>query len=103
MSVSPSLRHDVRTYAVGYLIAVMLTGFAFASVFFHVLAPGPTFLLVLMLALIQIIVHMRCFLHISLKRSARADLQLILFSSLIILLMVGGTLVVIFNLRMRMM
>ena len=58
---------------------------------------------VLVLALIQVIVHMRCFLHISLKRSARADLQLILFSAMIILLMVGGTLVVLFNLSARMM
>ena len=35
--------------------------------------------------------------------SARDDLQLILFSTLIMLLMVGGTLVVLFNLQLRMM
>jgi cytochrome o ubiquinol oxidase operon protein cyoD len=91
------------TYAIGYLSAVGLTGLAFACVFFRLLPPGQTFALVLVLALIQIIVHMRCFLHISLRRSARADLQLILFSAMIILLMVGGTLVVVFNLRARMM
>jgi cytochrome o ubiquinol oxidase operon protein cyoD len=38
-----------------------------------------------------------------LKRSARADLQLILFSAVIILLMVGGTLVILGNLMARMM
>ena len=51
----------------------------------------------------QLAVHLRFFLHIDLKRSARADLQLILFSSLIVALMVGGTLVVLFNLHGRMM
>ena len=48
-------------------------------------------------------VHFRCFLHVDLKCSARADLMLILFSSLIIALMVGGTLVILLNLRTRMM
>jgi cytochrome o ubiquinol oxidase operon protein cyoD len=58
---------------------------------------------VLVLGLAQMLVHFRCFLHIDLKRSARADLQLILFSILIIGLMVGGTLVILFNLQQRMM
>ena len=66
-------------------------------------APGTIFAIILVLGLVQIIVHMRCFLHLSLQRSARADLMLVLFSSLIIALMVGGTLVVLFNLRARMM
>ncbi|RYY09384.1 MAG: cytochrome-c oxidase, partial [Alphaproteobacteria bacterium] len=48
-------------------------------------------------------VQFRCFLHINLKRSSRHDLQLILFSTLIIALMVSGTLVILFNLRGRMM
>ncbi len=51
------------------------------------------------LGVVQMVVHFRCFLHIDLKRSARADLQLILFSSLIVALMVGGTLVILLNLR----
>jgi cytochrome o ubiquinol oxidase operon protein cyoD len=103
MRMSQSLRRDFTTYAIGYLLAVTLTGVAFACVFFRPFPPGTVFGVVLFLALIQIIVHMRCFLHISLKRSARADLQLILFSALIILLMVGGTLVIVLNERARMM
>ncbi len=103
MKISASLRRDFVTYGVGYLLAVALTGLAFGCVFFRLLPPEATFAAVLGLALLQIIVHMRCFLHISLQRSSRADLQLILFSSLIILLMVGGTLVIVTNLRMRMM
>jgi cytochrome o ubiquinol oxidase operon protein cyoD len=49
------------------------------------------------------LVHIRCFRHIGLKRSARADLQLILFSAMIVALLVGGTLVVLLNLRQRIM
>ena len=52
------------------------------------------------------LVHFRFFLHIDLRKSARHDLQLILFSTLIIALMVSGTLFILFilfNLRSRMM
>ena len=58
---------------------------------------------VLTLAFTQIVLQFRCFLHISLRRSARDDLQLILFSTLVVALMVGGTLVILLNLRERMM
>ena len=66
-------------------------------------APTTTLAIVLGLALVQMVVHFRFFLHISLRKSSRDDLQLILFSTLIVILMVSGTLVVLFNLRARMM
>ena len=103
MKISRSLRRDFITYGIGYLLAVALTGLSFACVFYRLLPAGATLAVILVLALIQVVVHMRCFLHISLRRSARADLQVILFSSVIILLMVGGTLVILANLRARMM
>jgi len=96
-------RTDLATYAVGYGLAVILTMAAFACVHYRLLPPGQTLTAVLLLGLVQMVVHFRCFLHIDLQRSARADLQLILFATLIVLLMVGGTLVVLFNLRARMM
>ena len=103
MTLSKLLSGDFLTYAIGYILALSLTVAAFCIVHYH-LAPAVTaFALVLALGFVQIVVHMRCFLHISLERSARSDLMLILFSTLIIALMVGGTLVVLFNLQMRMM
>ncbi|WP_200935914.1 cytochrome C oxidase subunit IV family protein [Methylobacterium sp. Leaf117] len=100
---SQSRRSDLITYGVGYVLALGLTCVAFALVHWH-WASGATALgVVFALALIQAIVHFRCFLHVSLRRTARDDLELILFSTLIIALMAGGTLVVLFNLRTRMM
>ena len=98
-----SRRADLITYGVGYVLALALTCAAFALVHWR-WASGTTALgIVLALALVQAVVHFRCFLHVDLKRSARDDLQLILFSTLIVALMVGGTLVVLLNLRTRMM
>jgi cytochrome o ubiquinol oxidase operon protein cyoD len=96
-------RADLLTYGIGYVLAIALTSVAFALVYFHVASPGAAFAAVLLLGLVQIMVHMRCFLHMSLERSARSDLMLVLFSVLIIAVMVSGTLIVLFNLRMRMM
>ena len=101
---SPRLeRRERMTYAVGYGLALLLTCAAFGLVYLHLLGVRAAFYTVLGLGLAQMVVHFRCFLHIDLKRSARADLQLILFSTLIIALMLGGTLVILFNLQHRMM
>jgi cytochrome o ubiquinol oxidase operon protein cyoD len=103
MTAPQRQQHETMTYVIGYGLALLLTCAAFGLVYRHLLEAREAFYTVLSLGLVQMVVHFRCFLHIDLKRSARADLQLILFSSLIIALMVGGTLVILFNLRERMM
>jgi cytochrome o ubiquinol oxidase operon protein cyoD len=94
---------ELRTYAIGYALSLALTVAAFAAVRWPTFGARATFGAILTLGLIQMAVQFRCFLHISFKKSSRHDLQLILFSALIIALMVSGTLVILFNLRNRMM
>ena len=91
------------TYVVGYGLALLLTLVAFGIVYLGLLDGRQAFYTVLGIGLLQMLVHFRCFLHIDLQRSARADLMLLLFSSLIVALMVGGTLVILSNLQHRMM
>lgn len=95
---------ETWTYIAGLLLAALLTGAAFLAVHRPALLFGArTLAVVLMLGLAQAIVQFRCFLHVRLKGSARDDLLLLLFSALIIALMAGGTLVLMANLRARMM
>ena len=96
-------RQEMVTYSTGYAAALLLTAIAFGLVYWRAFSAPWTLGVVFGLALIQIIVHFRFFLHVGLARSKREDLQLVLFSTLIVLLMVGGTLVILFNLRTRMM
>jgi cytochrome o ubiquinol oxidase subunit IV len=98
-----SKRDEIRSYAIGYGLALALTGAAFATVRWTSFVSTATLAIVLGLALVQMVVHFRFFLHISLRKSARDDLQLILFSTLIVILMVLGTLIILFDLRARMM
>ena len=94
---------EIVTYAIGYALALLLTIAAFVLVHWQWASPATALGMVFGLALVQIFVHFRCFLHVTLQGSARDDLQLILFSTLIVILMGAGTLVLLFNLRMRMM
>lgn len=96
-------RRDILGYVIGYVLALALTGAAFAAVAWPNFATVTTLAIIFGLALVQAAVHFLFFLHVSLAKSARDDLQLILFSALIVILMVSGTLVILFNLRARMM
>ena len=103
MNTDREMRTDLVTYVTGFVLAVLLTVAAFASVAVGHLSQPARYAVIAGTAIVQVLVHFRCFLHIDLSRSKRDDLQLILFSSLIVLIMVGGTLWIMFNAKMRMM
>ncbi|MES1925547.1 cytochrome o ubiquinol oxidase subunit IV [Salinisphaera sp. T31B1] len=95
-------RKEMREYCIGGALAVLLTALAFAFVHWHVFAPGMLLGAITVLAALQVVVHFRYFLHIDLRRSHRDELQLILFTFLILLLMAGGTIWILWNLHSRM-
>ena len=95
--------HDLRMYITGFGAAVILTVLSFLTAIIQPFGPVGIFASLAVLAAIQIIVHFRFFLHIDLSRQKREDLQLILFTGLIIAIMVGGTVWVLGNLMTRMM
>ena len=101
---SPAIeRGEVRGLLLGYGLALLFTLSAFGLVVFRMITGWQGFYVVLGLGLVQMLVHFRFFLHIDGRQNSRPDLQLLLFSAVIVALMVGGTLVVLFNLHGRMM
>ncbi|KIC40192.1 cytochrome C oxidase [Ruegeria sp. ANG-R] len=93
---------DLRTYVYGFLLAVVLTVAAFWAALGSGWAPGTVLSVVGFLGLIQLSVHLRYFLHIDRSRQQREDLDLILFTSLVVLIIVLGTIWVLGNLHERM-
>ena len=92
-----------RLYVTGAVLAFILTAVAFGLVWLK-LFNGTVALLVLgALALIQTIVHLHYFLHIDTAKSHRDDLMLILFSAVIILMMISGTIWILYDQHIRMM
>lgn len=102
MADQSEYRQEMKSYVTGLLLALGLTAIPFALVAWKLLPASWVLIITFTLGLIQVLVHFRYFLHIG-WQSHRDDLYLLLFSSLIVLLMVGGTLVIIFNLHHRMM
>ena len=95
-------RQEYRDYCIGGVLALLLTLAAFGLVASDWLAPPTCLIVITVLAAVQIVVHFRCFLHIDLRRSHRDELQLILFTGLILFLMAGGTIWILWNLHLRM-
>lgn len=96
-------RRERRSYVIGLVLALVLTTGAFAVVWLDLLSGGAALAALGLLALIQAVVHLRYFLHIDLERSHRDDLLLILFTVLILLIMVSGTIWILYDQHIRMM
>ena len=95
--------HERRSYVIGLVLALALTTGAFAVVWLDLLSGVAALAGLGLLALVQAVVHLRYFLHIDLQRSHRDDLLLILFTVLILLIMVSGTIWILYDQHVRMM
>jgi cytochrome o ubiquinol oxidase operon protein cyoD len=104
MPVDRAARKDeLRDYVLGLVSALVLTGIPFALVAWTRLPVNTLLWTIAACGALQVIAHLRFFLHINLSKQKRDDLHLILFTIMIVLLMAGGTLWILFNLHARMM
>ncbi|MHB1942686.1 MAG: cytochrome o ubiquinol oxidase subunit IV [Acidiferrobacteraceae bacterium] len=94
-------RRDFRSYVWGIALALLLTLVPFALVHWAGVPRFPLVIVIGAFALVQMIIHFRFFLHIRFSQK-REDLQLILFSTLVLILMVGGTIWIMGSLALRM-
>ena len=95
--------HGTRAnYIIGFVLAVILTAIPFALVASQSLSRTQTILVIAAAAVLQILVHLRFFLHLSFSRSARENLFAVAFTAVLIFLMVGGSIWVMLDLHLRM-
>ncbi|MEH6952952.1 cytochrome C oxidase subunit IV family protein (plasmid) [Nitrobacter sp. NHB1] len=95
-------REEFLSYVWGISLALLLTVEPFALIYWFPGIPRfPLLLFIGVLALVQILVHFRFFLHIGFKQK-REDLQLLLFSALLLTIMVAGTIWIMASLAQRM-
>ena len=96
-------RQELRSYVIGFAIALLLTAIAFGLAVYRLMPSGMLLPVIGVLGLVQIAVQFRFFLHIDQSKSKREDLQLILFTGLLILIMVSGSIWIMTDLDHRMM
>ena len=92
-----------NAYMVGFGLAVILTAIPFILVAFKLLSASTTLVVIAVLALIQVAVHLRYFLHLDFKDTPRENLVVLAFTAALIVIMIGGSLWIMFDLHARMM
>jgi cytochrome o ubiquinol oxidase operon protein cyoD len=92
-----------RFYIVGFILALALTAIPFGLVATRVLSTATTLAVIAVAAIVQIIVHMRFFLRLKLKSSSPDDLIVLCFATVLIVIMIGGSVWIMFDLNYRMM
>lgn len=92
----------LRSYLVGFALALALTTIPFALVALDVVPRLPTLIVIAVAAVIQVLVHLRYFLHLDLTTTPRENILAILFAAVLIFIMVGGSLWIMFDLQQRM-
>ena len=81
---------SVKSYLIGFVLSVVLTVIPFWLVMTAQLETVPTVLTIVILAVVQIAVHLKYFLHLTFTTpEGRLNTLTFLFSALIIVLVVG--------------
>jgi|SRR5665648_152948 len=97
------VERSITPYLIGLGLAVVLTAISFGLAATGVLPRTTTIIVIAVAAAIQILVHLRFFLHINLSTTPRENLIALAFAALLICIMLGGSFWIMFDLYHRMM
>jgi cytochrome o ubiquinol oxidase operon protein cyoD len=97
------VERSITPYLIGLGLAVVLTAIPFGLVAAGALPRFTTLIIIAVFAVIQILVHLRFFLHIGFTTTPRENLVALAFAALLICIMLGGSFWIMFDLYRRMM
>ena len=92
-----------RGYLIGFLLSVVLTAVPFWLAMTGVLEAQATAILVTVLALIQIVVHTIFFLHVNTKAEGGWTLLALIFTGIMVVIVILGSLWIMYHLHGNMM
>jgi cytochrome o ubiquinol oxidase operon protein cyoD len=96
-------RGSFKSYGIGFILSVVLTASAFGLVMSGAVSRPTALAGIFGAAVAQILVHLHYFLHLDTSSAARWNVLALVFTVLILVLFVGGTLWIMSNLNYRMM
>lgn len=95
---------NARDYLTGFVLSVLLTSIPFWLVMAKVLpTPTITVLVILAFAMVQVVVHMVYFLHMDAKSENGWNLLALIFTAVLLVIVLIGTLWVMHNMNVNMM
>jgi cytochrome o ubiquinol oxidase operon protein cyoD len=96
-------RGSFKSYLTGFVLSLILTAIPFALVMSGTLSSSAILAGIFSAGIVQILVHLHYFLHLDTSSGERWNVLAMIFTLLIMVLFVGGTLWIMFNLNYRMM
>ncbi len=93
----------LKSYLVGFVLCTVLTLLAFACVQYHFFTTSQTYIALAVLAVTQLLVQVLCFLRLNTSEEGRWNSISFVFTLLIILALVAGSLWIMYNLNFYMM
>ncbi|MFW0766095.1 cytochrome o ubiquinol oxidase subunit IV [Trabulsiella odontotermitis] len=94
---------SVKTYMTGFILSIILTAIPFWMVMNGTASHGVILGTILATAVVQILVHLVCFLHMNSKSDEGWNLTAFVFTILIIAIVVIGSIWIMWNLNYNMM
>ncbi|MAB25581.1 cytochrome o ubiquinol oxidase subunit IV [Pseudomonas sp. 5Ae-yellow] len=91
------------SYAIGFVLSVILTVIPFGMVMSGDFSRETALISMLVMGVVQIVVHLVCFLHMNTSSEGRWNLLAFLFTVLIIVMLVGLAIWIMVNADMLMM
>lgn len=101
--VAEASHSSSKSYITGFILAVLFTLISFAFVLMDQVPKKVAFAGLSIAALMQMLVHLRYFLHIDSSREQRWNLVFLAFTAVLVFIFIGGTIWVMFTLNSRMM
>ena len=92
-----------KSYIIGFILSILLTIIPYALVVNHLLVGYSLIIAVVILGIIQLLVQLIFFLHLSSHSSQRWNLITFLFTVLIVVILVIGSLWIMYNMNYNMM
>ncbi len=92
-----------KDYLIGFVLAVVLTAIPFWLVIARPLASQPTALIIMAFAAVQMVVHMIYFLHMNRRAQGGWSIMALLFTVVIVLIALSGSLWVMYHMNANMM
>jgi cytochrome o ubiquinol oxidase operon protein cyoD len=96
-------RGSLKSYLTGFVLSLILTAIPFALVMNGTLSSSAILAGILSAGIVQILVHLHYFLHLDTSSAASWNMLAIIFTLLIMVLFVGGSIWIMNDLHYRMM
>jgi cytochrome o ubiquinol oxidase operon protein cyoD len=94
---------NLKSYIIGFILSILLTIVPYVLVVNHILSSDAIIVSIVILAVLQLLVQLIFFLHLSAHPEHRSTLLSFIFTVIVLFILVAGTLWIMYNMNVNMM